>query len=145
MFTGIVLFLADLFKREQSFKLYRAFRTKRTAFSAAYTFRAVGIFQNFNLHRANTLAPMTSSAFAFVNLCPEKAETVENTVNRTKRAKVLAERPLDEHTKQENSNENENLPSEQSADSRTKAFVSGKKRKTALKRAGRADPLAEIR
>ena len=145
MHTGIVLFPADLFKLEQSFKLYCAFRTKRTAFSAAYTFRAVRVFQNFNLHRANALALMTSGAFAFVNLHAEKAETVEKAVNSAERTEVFAERPLDKSTKKKNNYQRSGFPGKQYADSRTKAFVSGKKRKTAIKCACRADPLAEIR
>ena len=126
MFTGTVLFLADLFKRKQSFKLYCAFRTKRTAFSAAYTFRAVRIFQNFNLHRANALAPMTRSAFAFVNLRAEKAETVEQTVNSAERTEIFAKRTLDKYTKKKNNYQSSSFPNKQPTGSRPKALVQSK-------------------
>ena len=70
-------------------------RTDRLAVSAANAIRTVGLFVDRNVELADFLAGSAFCAFCLIDFKSVEGNFIENTVNRSQRTDIAAERAVD--------------------------------------------------
>ena len=113
------------------------------AFQAANAFRAVGSLIDFDIHRAVFQAFVAQRAFVFVSDHPEKADLVEQSKDRTKRAGGPAERPFADDHPDDKQDQNPHFPGKQEPELPPDIRTDGRQRKARLQCPRRAYPFAE--
>ena len=88
----------------------------------------VGRHARINTHGTNSLAAPAMRARRGIHAHPIEAELVEEAIQGTKRAEVLAKRPMDEQARHQDDHKYEHFPAEEEARKRTKRRVGQKQR-----------------